>query len=345
MEPPTKRRKAGTAMESNDTIETVLLDINALPTDLWYCVLSWALEEEHVLTLSEEAKVWLSHCIGKTNKQLYMRYTMEDVVDCYQPMPVGFNGSYTCHGMELTYRLGLLHSYNDNPAVVVLDPPDEDDLIDATHENSLRDDGAPVWKMWMTNGKRNRTNGKAAVLYADGGSAWFVDGIPSRSMGLPNYVGYDGTMYWFNRNSELHRDGDLPAEMGFDGYMTWFNNGAMMRGNGEPAHIERGYNIVWKHDRSPIGDCSGRITDCVIYAARIPAWVWCGPNGEEASVRVRLIRNGVDQVPDHYSLHQPEYTDESGLTWRVDIPGLAYDSDRLGIFYTPGDGQPPVYIE
>jgi antitoxin component YwqK of YwqJK toxin-antitoxin module len=122
-----------------------------------------------------------------------------------------------------TYRNGLLHSYDDNPAIVA-------------------DNG--TYKVWYKEGKIHRDGDLPAITRHDVQyQEWYRAGMLHRDGDLPAIIGSDNHREWY-RNGKLHRDGDEPALT--DGEMReWYRNGELHRDGDEPALIDRSrYGLV-----------------------------------------------------------------------------------------------------
>ena len=89
-----------------------------------------------------------------------------------------------------TYGNGLLHSFNDQPAVCFTDESGR--------------------KEWYKNGMLHRDGDLPAQITRDGTKIWIVDGIISRGDDKPAIVQADGTMTWF-LNGKMGRENGKPA--------------------------------------------------------------------------------------------------------------------------------------
>lgn len=139
---------------------------------------------------------------------------------------ITFGTSKTC--VTYCYKFGLLHSYNDKPAVV--------------HPGK--------YKAWYTNGMLSRVGGPA-ILREDGSEEWYCDGLLHRVDGpaikdtrsgyrawyikgaLHNSHGYavmnplhEFRAYYFE--GKLHRDDAGPAVLRDCGCREWYNKGVFM---------------------------------------------------------------------------------------------------------------------
>jgi len=54
-----------------------------------------------------------------------------------------------------------------------------------------------------------------------------------------------GTLRWYNKDGQLHRDNDLPAVIYLDGYKEWWINGELHRENDMPAIIYEDGSKEW----------------------------------------------------------------------------------------------------
>jgi len=88
-----------------------------------------------------------------------------------------------------TYKNGLLHSFDDLPAV--------------------NDKGL---KMWYKNGKPHREGDKPAII--DGNHLmWMIDGLPHREGDLPAVIDEDNQEQEWYKNGKPHREGGLPVKI------------------------------------------------------------------------------------------------------------------------------------
>ena len=97
-----------------------------------------------------------------------------------------------------TYGNGLLHSFDDNPAVI--------------YPNGH--------KRWYQNGKIHRGNDLPAIVYADGEKCWYQHDKIHRDNG-PARIYADGTQIWYF-NDKIHRDYG-PAIIYADGRLCFIN--------------------------------------------------------------------------------------------------------------------------
>lgn len=338
MEPPTKRRKLDAEPKAAETVETLLLKFHVLPVDLWYHILGWAIDETHVPTLSEEAKVRLSKDVKREENILWMGHGRNSIDQDYQPMPVGYNGSYTCDGIEFTYRLGLLHSYNDEPAVVVERPGNPLWKVEYSMECSRVRPNEGVKKIWMKDGKRHRVNGLPAVIFDCGTRMWYQGGVPYRPHGLPTYVTEGGILIWLDDEARFHRDGDLPAVIDTKCMaMYWHQHGRKCRENGEPMGISRGDCIEWYIEAGDNWKINGISRETRLYTKIVPRDVWCG-NGDEVAY-VDLVASihtlGVEDAWEReWSVGRPYIIDDRDQVRPIDLPGVCIHATEREIVYT-----------
>jgi len=85
-----------------------------------------------------------------------------------------------------TYKNGVLHSYNDLPAIIKNDR-----------------------KEWYKDGKLHRDGDIPAIIFSNTRKVWYRHGKFHREGDLPAITG-KGYQEWYI-NGERHRDGDLPA--------------------------------------------------------------------------------------------------------------------------------------
>jgi antitoxin component YwqK of YwqJK toxin-antitoxin module len=117
-----------------------------------------------------------------------------------------------------TYKNGLLHSFNDMPAVI-------------------ESDGT---KKWYKNGKIHRDNDLPAVIYSDvlikgGEQFWYQNGKIHRDNDMPAVISNVSQMWY--KNGELHRDdndNDNYSVLVFNLFgkvicQEWWNNGTFYK--------------------------------------------------------------------------------------------------------------------
>jgi len=112
-----------------------------------------------------------------------------------------------------TYWNGLLHSYDDEPAIVA-------------------DNG--TYKVWYKQGKIHREGDLPAITRNEIYQEWYKEGELHRDGDLPAIQG-NNMREWY-KNGKLHRDGDLPAFQG-NNMREWYKNGKLHRDGDEPALI------------------------------------------------------------------------------------------------------------
>ena len=125
-----------------------------------------------------------------------------------------------------TYRNGLLHSFNDEPAVA----------------NSIS-------KMWYKDGKKHRDGDLPAVEESNGTKWWYRNDKVHRDGDFPAVEISNGLKYWC-KEGNFHREGDLPAIESDDGILShWYINGLRHRDNQLPAVIIQGLRSeFWEND-------------------------------------------------------------------------------------------------
>ena len=115
-----------------------------------------------------------------------------------------------------TYRNGLLHSYDDSPAVVA-------------------DNG--TYKVWYKQGKIHREGDLPAITRNEQYQEWYRYGELHRDGDLPAIIGSDNHQEWY-KNGELHRDGEEPALI--DGQLRqWYKNGRFIKSEGDDEEQEQ----------------------------------------------------------------------------------------------------------
>lgn len=96
---------------------------------------------------------------------------------------------------------GLLHSFNDKPAVVF-------------------DTGR---KEWFKRGSYHREDDKPAIVNSNGSQYWYKNGKYHRDNDKPAITYIFGESRWY-QNGLLHRDDNKPAIIRHD-YLSYFRNG------------------------------------------------------------------------------------------------------------------------
>jgi len=137
-----------------------------------------------------------------------------------------------------TYKNGVLHSYDDQPALVT-----EKEKIWYLNGERHRDCDLPAviekdgTKQWWRYGKLHRDDGKAAIIYTDyDESLWYKNGVLHRDYDLPAAIYLGGTEGWY-KNGKKHRDGDLPAYVEGESYKQWYKDDQLHRDGDLPAVI------------------------------------------------------------------------------------------------------------
>ena len=119
-----------------------------------------------------------------------------------------------------TYKNGLLHSYDDKPAVNKVSIHGK--KLSEWYKDGLfhREGGLPALDyggclQWWVNGKKHREGGLNAVeSYFFGNlchQEWWVDGNLHRDDDLPAYISKLAKITKYYKNGVIHRDGNKPA--------------------------------------------------------------------------------------------------------------------------------------
>jgi hypothetical protein len=148
-----------------------------------------------------------------------------------------------------TSIFGLIHSFNDEPAVVF----DKGEKIWCYGGYIYRGDDKPaiIWcdgtRLWYNKYNINdRDNDKPSIVYSNGTKSWNKDGILHRDNDLSAHIRFDGTCSWY-QNGLRHRDNDKPAVVLGDRRM-WFKNGKRHRENNKPSLIWDDGHEEWYRD-------------------------------------------------------------------------------------------------
>ena len=123
-----------------------------------------------------------------------------------------------------TYRNGVLHSFDDNPA------------YSTKHQI-----------MWYKNGKIHREGDKPAII-SRYSNQWSKNGKRHREGGLPavEETILERKEWWVD--GKLHREGDFPAVI-YQDQRLWYKNGKLHREGDFPAIIRRGEQIWLKDNK------------------------------------------------------------------------------------------------
>ena len=116
-----------------------------------------------------------------------------------------------------TYKNGVLHSYEDQPAV-----------------------STATYKIWYKDGKIHRDGGQPAYIDSEC-TEWYKEGKLHRESlsgepDLPAVIRGEFNLQWWV-NGVRHRKGDLPAVI-FENRQEWWVNGLRHRDEDKPAYIE-----------------------------------------------------------------------------------------------------------
>ena len=139
-------------------------------------------------------------------------------------------------GKPVTRLFGYLHSFNDEPAIII--------------------PGSFDCKEWYRFGKRHRDHDKPALIYSDGSKQWWVNGKCHRDHDQPAIIWAFGTKEWWV-NGKHHRDHDQPAVIYNDIRKEWWVHGKRHRDRGQPAVIYYDGTKQWwihgirQHDDPP----------------------------------------------------------------------------------------------
>ena len=130
-----------------------------------------------------------------------------------------------------TYRNGLLHSFDGQPALVVNGRHQEWYKDGKLHrEDDLPAIMNPYYQEWWINGKRHRDGNRPAIIDSDI-QEWWKNGFLHREGDLPDFINgnnRNNIRQWYN-DGNLHRENDLPAIIS-QYYQEWWINGRHHRG-------------------------------------------------------------------------------------------------------------------
>ena len=102
-----------------------------------------------------------------------------------------------------TYKNGVLHSYNDEPAYYCF-----------------------FYQLWYRDGKRHRDGDLPAIINGNN-KEWYRDGKRHRDGDLPAFISDDNKQIWY-KNGIRHRDGDKPAYI-YGKYKQWWVSGKQIK--------------------------------------------------------------------------------------------------------------------
>lgn len=114
---------------------------------------------------------------------------------------------------------GKLHSFHDNPSVMVIN-------------GIMMGD-----KLWHKCGVLHRDNDKPAIILDNGDKFWYSNGKHHRGGDEPAKVFVNGKKEWY-KNDKLHRDNGKPAVEYNDGRTLWYENGKLHRLDGPACLID-----------------------------------------------------------------------------------------------------------
>ena len=121
-----------------------------------------------------------------------------------------------------TYKNGLLHSYNDQPATITI-----------THFQTI--------EKWYKDGKLHRENDLPAIKSSIGNQQWYKNGVLHRDGDKPASIStICGIRKVYYKNGMVHRDDDKPAVVEHCNNtrdMEWWKNGIRHRDNDKPVII------------------------------------------------------------------------------------------------------------
>jgi len=125
-----------------------------------------------------------------------------------------------------TYRNGLLHSFNDQPAI-----------------NGYRQE-------WYKNGDLHRGGDLPAIVEGNL-QEWYNDGKLHREGDRPAHHDDEVELWYFD--GLLHREGDKPAVVVGEGRKEWYRNGKRHRDCERPAIIDGIYKEMYIEGKLIIG--------------------------------------------------------------------------------------------
>jgi len=129
-----------------------------------------------------------------------------------------------------TYKNGLLHSFNDEPAA---------------------SDG--IYILWYKDGKIHRENDLPALVDLEQLiQKWYKNGKIHREGDLPAVINVKSDIQWWCKDGKLHRDNDLPAVIESN-IRQWYKDGVLHRDGDLPAYISNiitlNYQVWYKNGK------------------------------------------------------------------------------------------------
>jgi antitoxin component YwqK of YwqJK toxin-antitoxin module len=129
-----------------------------------------------------------------------------------------------------TYKNGLLHSFNDEPAII-----------------------NDIYKLWYKDGKIHRENDLSALVNLEQSiQKWYKNGKIHREGDLPAVINVKCDLQWWCKYEKLHREADLPAVIESN-TRQWYKDGKLHRDNDLPAYISNiitlNYQVWYKNGK------------------------------------------------------------------------------------------------
>jgi antitoxin component YwqK of YwqJK toxin-antitoxin module len=126
-----------------------------------------------------------------------------------------------------TYGNGVLHSFNDMPAVIKIG---SQELYKNGKKHRDESDGT---QKWYKNGLLHRDNDMPAVIYINvfnkfGIQEWYKNGLLHRDNNMPAVIDSNGSRFWYT-NGKLHRDNELPAVIYKNRTQRWYKNEQLIK--------------------------------------------------------------------------------------------------------------------
>lgn len=173
-------------------------------------------------------------------------------------------------GYYKSYKNGLLHSIDDEPAIFNrygkfwfkngLKHRDNDKPAEEYNDHTVYENHRKHWhswqlhyncnnirdkrglKIWYENNEIHRNGDKPAYI-GNGIQIYYKNGMIHRDNDEPAFISGNGKWKTWYKNNNIHRNGDKPAVI-CNNVKCWYKNGLLHRENNKPAvsYLERVYN-------------------------------------------------------------------------------------------------------
>lgn len=154
-------------------------------------------------------------------------------------------------GYYKSYKNGLLHSIDDEPAIINrygkfwfkngLKHRDNDKPAEEYYDETVYENHKRHWHSWKLHYNCNSIRDKRGL------KIWYKNNLIHRDEDKPAYVGNGTEIYY--KNGLIHRDGDEAAYISSNGkWKTWYKNNKKHRNGDKPAVICNNVKCWYKND-------------------------------------------------------------------------------------------------